>query len=54
MKSNRLLRYETYKKSGNVEGMKYMEEKWGDEFNVKEVVEAIEEVEEIKPKRKKK
>ena len=51
MKSNRLLRYETYKEEGNVEGMKYMEERWGDEFGVKEVVE---EVEEIKPKRKKK
>ena len=51
MKSNRATRYETYKKLGNVEGMKSMEERWGDEFGVKEVVE---EVEEVKPKKEKK
>ena len=51
MKSNRALRYETYKEEGNVEGMKSMGDRWPDEFGIEEIVE---EVEEIKPKRKKK
>ena len=52
MKSNRAIRYGTYKKLGNVYGMKSMEDRWPDEFGIEEIVEAIEE--EVKPKKEKK
>ena len=52
MKSNRAIRYGTYKKLGNVYGMQSMEARWPDEFGIEELVEAIEE--EVKPKKEKK